>query len=534
MNQDTVTRRSLLQGALAVAGGMLLGGENPAVARDTNGGAGQWPQAGGPNGNWSVSGAAPVRWSVTRGEHVRWKTTLPEAGQSGIAVWGDRVFLSTMKPLAADAKKKEGPDAVGYCLDARTGKILWTVDLPGTEDSIYAYGFSDSSTPTPATDGEHVWFCNASGSVGCYDLNGKQVWQRRWEPTKGRPFNKQFEPILFGEVLLNLEPRDPGDPKREADAWNYLRGLDKRTGKTLWVADDGLTHYNTPVFGRMADGTPAVLQGRGGHHDVPEKPTGLSLTSLAPGKEGRTLWRFEAPGKTLYTMHWDRKYAYWFPEDQPVHHVLDANTGKLLKTQSLVDRVDYRPYDAASGHHVLHAGISLRDLTPPVTVFPGWFTNVVVDGYHYFLCFTDKATKHGPPYCVGRVNIETDRVEYLELPVQVLRKLNQKDELVWGQPQPASTVNSRGIDVAGDPRSRRDGWYWCFLGNPTVANGKIYITTMLGVTYVIDGRARVLDEKALLAVNDLGPAGETWSVNSISFAGGRGYHRSMKEVVCVE
>lgn len=56
---------------------------------------------------------------------------------------------------------------------------------------------------------------------------------------------------------------------------------------------------------------------------------------------------------------------------------------------------------------------------------------------------------------------------------------------------------------------------------------------MLGVTYVIDGKAKTLDQKALLAVNDLGKAGETWSLNSICFAEGRLFHRSLKEVVCI-
>ncbi len=56
---------------------------------------------------------------------------------------------------------------------------------------------------------------------------------------------------------------------------------------------------------------------------------------------------------------------------------------------------------------------------------------------------------------------------------------------------------------------------------------------MLGLTYVIDGHAAVLDERALIAVNDLGPVGQTWSLNSLSFANGLIYHRSMKEAVCL-
>jgi hypothetical protein len=64
-------------------------------------------------------------------------------------------------------------------------------------------------------------------------------------------------------------------------------------------------------------------------------------------------------------------------------------------------------------------------------------------------------------------------------------------------------------------------------------DGKIYLSTMLGITYVIDGRAPVLNEKALLSVSDLGPSGETWSLNSLSYQNGRLYDRSLKAVVCI-
>ena len=82
-------------------------------------------------------------------EHRLAYDVLPEEGQSGIAVWGDRVFLTTMKPLAPDATKKEGHEIVGYCLDSHTGKILGPFDLAGVEDGIYAYGFSDPTSASP-------------------------------------------------------------------------------------------------------------------------------------------------------------------------------------------------------------------------------------------------------------------------------------------------------------------------------------------------------------------------------------------------
>ena len=62
----------------------------------------------------------PLKWSASLDENVAWRTTLPETGQSTPVVWGDRVFLTTMKPVEADATV--GNDTVAYCLSATDGK----------------------------------------------------------------------------------------------------------------------------------------------------------------------------------------------------------------------------------------------------------------------------------------------------------------------------------------------------------------------------------------------------------------------------
>lgn len=80
--------------------------------------AGNWPQAGGPEGTWQVTGAEPpVRWSVARNENIAWRASLPNSGQSGIAVWGDRLFLT---PFAAGEKGFSGK-ITGLAVDARKG-----------------------------------------------------------------------------------------------------------------------------------------------------------------------------------------------------------------------------------------------------------------------------------------------------------------------------------------------------------------------------------------------------------------------------
>ncbi len=506
-----------------------------------------WPQAGGPDGTWSARGPEPpLSWSVEHDRNIRWRTPLPNGGQSGIAVWGSRIFLTTF----AEGEKGFSARILALAVDARTGRILWRAPVDGSEKSPMMYAFSDATTPTPVTDGKHFCFTNAAGRIACFTMDGKPVWQHDWKPWGAPfPFNKQHEPILFEDTILNLEPRDGG----EQPGWNYLRALDKKTGKTRWIAEDATTAYNTARFGLRADGSPALLHGRGGWHDVPERPVGLSLTDP---RDGKTIWRF-TPGdgkesaprwQALYVMHWDARHAYWFELGSDEKHlVLDAANGKLLREQSLWRSVDYRQWDPERRKHIVHRGVNLREvreLSPRnklaaddvIRVLPAWHANIVAGGYHYFLTTTGHRRNRmppkgraGPTHSVGRVHVESGKVEYLELPAAVV-----KGERVYGVAVKSKPVNSRGVDVASEERSRTDGWeIAAFFGSPIAVNGKIYFTGMTGIVYVIDANAPVLDESALLAVNDLGPSGETWSLNSPAYANGRLYHRSAKELVAI-
>ena len=517
----------------------------------------QWPQAAGPQGNWQTTGKPAVsNWSVARNQNILWKTALPNGGQSGIAVSKDRLFLTTF----TEGEKGFSTKISGHALDRKTGKLLWTVNLEGVTKSPMMYSYSDSTTPSPITDGQHVWFTNGSGEMGCWTVDGKEIWRRNWTPWgEPYPFNKQHEPILYGNWILNVEPLQGNPPDKKG--WNYLHAIDKLTGKTAWIAEDGTTTYATSMFGLTAAGKPAVMTGRGGWHDVPERPIGLSLISLAKEDAGKSLWRFVAGNgnegaptwQALYVLHWNKNEGYWFrmnPEE--THLVIDATNGKLLREQSLIRNVDYRQWDPSTRKYIVHQGVNLRevrDLSPRnkmaddevIRVMPAWHANIVVGNYHYFMASTAHRRnrvapkgKAGPSHCLARINVKTGRVEYLEVPVTVIRKLGAADEFVYGVAINTQTINSKGVDVATEDRSRMDGWETpAFWGTPTAVNGKVFFNTQLGITYVVDATAKVFDQKALIAINDLGPSGETWSLNSISYSDGILYHRSLKEVVAI-
>ena len=166
--------------------------------------ADHWHQAAGPHGSWQTEGEPPVLWSVARGENIRWRTSLPEAGMGNVTIWKDRVFVTTHVPIKSLDEKQGVKDIIGFCLHADSGEILWQVKLPGSALISLAGGFTDGTVFAPITDGQHVWFFNRCGSMGCYDFNGKKIWLREWTP-RYKHNNRQAEPYLVGDTILYVE-----------------------------------------------------------------------------------------------------------------------------------------------------------------------------------------------------------------------------------------------------------------------------------------------------------------------------------------
>jgi len=504
-----------------------------------------WPQPAGPNGNWQVEGKPPTEWSATRGENIRWRTQMPEAGMSSVTIWGDRVFVTTHVPIKELKEKEAVKDVSGFCLNADTGKILWQVELPGSAFISLAGGFSDGTVFAPITDGKHVWFFNRCGSMGCYDFAGKKIWLREWTP-RFKHNNRQAEPFLMGDTILYVEVANkeagakmqkwaaPGkkakggikvpdgvDPK---EVWTYVHGIDKRTGKVLWREDAGTVVHNTPVIGRTADGKPAISHARGGPHGPLENPAGQSLTSLAPGEEGKTLWSTELPGyDPSFASHWTGKYVFGF---QGMNHlVMDAATGKVLREQPVDKNATLWKYDPDKGTWTKETKVALKAGRRHPNTNQG---NLAIGDWNWFLV-------HNFPY-LGRVHIETGEVEYLELPAQLMpdKDARENDRRLWGKANPSNQpLNTNGFAV-GNKGHKGSGFGHISAASPIRVGRYLLLTLVTGTVHVIDTETKHLTPKSIVSINDLGPGGETWTLASLSFAGGRLYAHTMKEIICIE
>ncbi|GAB5443976.1 MAG: hypothetical protein Fues2KO_43250 [Fuerstiella sp.] len=518
--------------------GVLLTGVTGLSAAD------QWPQPAGPHGNWQVEGDPPTLWSVARDENIRWRTALPEAGMSGVAVWEDRVFVTTHKPISSPEQKDAVTDIIGFCLQADTGRILWQVSLPGTAFISLAGGFTDGTVFAPITDGQHVWFFNRCGLMGCYDLQGKEIWFRRWTP-RFKHNNRQAEPFLINDTILYVEVASkehgakiqkwsaPGVKAKstavpagidEKQVWTYVHGIDKHTGTVLWREDVGTVVHNTPVVGRMADGTLAISHARGGPHQPLEKPAGHSLTSLAEGSEGKTLWSTPLAGyDPSFASHWNEKYVFGFRRGH--HVVMDAESGKVLREQPLYSGATTWTFDPERNHWSKQTNVAVKAGKGHPNTNQA---NIVVGNWHWFL-------SHNVHY-LGRIHVETGRVEYLELPAQVLPDSQSRHEDVWLWGKAHSNnrpVNANGFEV-GDKGHRGSGWGHISAASPTRVGRYLFFPVVTGTVYVIDSEVPSLSPEAIVGINDLGPGGETWTLATITSAGQRLYAHTMKEIICIQ
>lgn len=197
---------------LAAALSLLLAA--PAVAEN-------WPQWRGPTGN-SVSGekSAPLNWSKT--ENVQWRTPLPGPGGATPVVWGEKIFVTAV----------DGNELVLLCFD-RDGKQQWR-QVVSTGNKNVRGDEGNSASPSPVTDGKHVWTFMANGALACYDMDGKPVWKLDVQDRYGKlriAFGMTSTPVLDeGRLYLQLIHGEGKPDTREA----MVAALDAATGEEIW------------------------------------------------------------------------------------------------------------------------------------------------------------------------------------------------------------------------------------------------------------------------------------------------------------
>lgn len=190
-----------------------------------------WTRFRGPNGAGvsTEKDPLPTHWSGTR--NLQWKIPLPGMGTSSPIVVGERVFVTYWSGYGMDRRNPGDLKQLRRhltCIDRHTGKTLWSkaieARLPeiGYSGRIAQHGYASH---TPVSDGEHVYAFFGKSGVFCFDMEGKQVWQRHIgmeSDPQGR--GSASSPILYKDLLIVT-----ASAEREA-----LVGLNRKTGEEVW------------------------------------------------------------------------------------------------------------------------------------------------------------------------------------------------------------------------------------------------------------------------------------------------------------
>ena len=246
-----------------------------AVVRGEN-----WPGFRGPTGQGiSTEKGIPLHWSDK--ENIAWKTPIPGNGWSSPVVHGEHVFLTLTS--------QEGTSCHVVAVDRRNGKILWNTKV--FEQKPKRKQIENShATPTPVTDGQHVYAVFSGGSIAAVDFHGKVAWTNH-DIKHYSHHGLAASPILYKDVLIM--PYDGS-----SDGKNYLVGfkipwpkavilaVDKKTGKERWRGKRGLS--------RLGHVTPNILRDNGTVQIV--SGAGDALQGFNP-EDGTRIWSVYSKGE---------------------------------------------------------------------------------------------------------------------------------------------------------------------------------------------------------------------------------------------
>ena len=215
----------------------------------------------------------PLACSEFEENNIAWKLRLPAYSGSTPIIWGDMIFLN----VATEANRGE---LELWAVDRRTKAVAWKRKIA---DTNHMENKQNMSTPSPVTDGQHVWVMTGVGVLKAFDFAGNEVWSRNIQSDYGRfglNWGYASSPLLQGnalyvQVLHGMKTDDP----------SYVLKIDKASGKTLWRVE-----RLTDAVSESPDSytTPAWIEANGRAELI---ITGGDVVSGHDPQTGREYWR---------------------------------------------------------------------------------------------------------------------------------------------------------------------------------------------------------------------------------------------------
>jgi outer membrane protein assembly factor BamB len=279
------------------------------------------------------------------------------------------------------------------------------------------HGDAGYSTPTPLTDGKHVWVAFGSGLMACFDLEGNRKWLKLIEHSNAA-FAHSGSPILAGgHLVIHYTDLVALNPKTGEEVWRVKRPTKHGTPTVARVDDTDVIF--TPNGTMVRADTGKVLAEGLGHcganspilHEgcvywVSNQVNAIRLpTSLKEPVKPEKLWKasikFGGYGFSSPVIHDGLLYA---ANDQGILSVLDIKDGKLVYEERLNHDGTTYPSISVAGNRiyvssdrgtmlVLQPGREYKELAR--NKLEPFRSSLVFDGKRLYL------RTHKNLYCIG-------------------------------------------------------------------------------------------------------------------------------------
>ena len=233
-----------------------------------------WPQWRGPNRDAVISDPKFTITSLPAEPKVLWKIPVGLGLASPVVSGSSAVYLDA----------QSGQETV-HCVDAATGKPVWSVPLAPT---VTFSNYQEGPRCTPLIDGDRLYVQSSSGEFRCLALaTGKTIWHTNFETDYGAKFlgNSSNDP----EANQTASRRHGNNGSAAIDGDRIfvpvgspkgatLVAFEKKTGKEIWRAGTDNTAYASVMVGTLA-GTRQVV------HFTADALMGVDA------HDGKILWR---------------------------------------------------------------------------------------------------------------------------------------------------------------------------------------------------------------------------------------------------
>ena len=222
----------------------------------------------------AVDGVAEDSNAPASLDDTAWQIDLPGRGLSGPIVVGNKVFVT-----ASSGPQQDKIHVL--CFDEESGDQLWerkfwATGRTGTHDKMC------NATPTPCSDGKHVFAFFSSNDLIALDLDGNLMWYRGLTydyPNASNSLGMSSSPIVIDETVIC---------QVESDAEAFAVGINATTGEERWkIERPRKANWTSPcVYAADSDHPLALLQSSDG------------LTAVEP-KTGEVVWNYSDGASTI-------------------------------------------------------------------------------------------------------------------------------------------------------------------------------------------------------------------------------------------